>query len=142
MAQKQNLFTQLINFSIEHFLKHLQTLPLASPRQSKKRKHSSISIEFSDYTVLQRGKPVNAVTICGTKPVIRWTLDMEKCIDASPIIIQSQTQSIAFIGSHSGLFIAVDLTEGSTVWETRLPDRIESSACIDTMNQLVIVGIF
>jgi hypothetical protein len=138
MAQKQTLFTQLVNFSIDHFLK--QTYPSTSRSHSKKRKYYAECMDLCHYTILQRGQSVPPITLDGKTPMIQWTLDMEKCIDATPIVIRSRNQSFAFIGSHSGLFIAAELNTGHIVWKTRLPDRIESSACIDDVNQLVIVG--
>ena len=44
------------------------------------------------------------------------------------------------IGSHSHRFSAICGTSGQKLWETTLPDRIESSACLSLCSQFVIVG--
>ncbi|RKP09901.1 quinon protein alcohol dehydrogenase-like superfamily [Thamnocephalis sphaerospora] len=74
---------------------------------------------------------------------IIWRTEMEKCIDASPVVVYAygmhhrMTSLTVYVGSHSGLFLAVDATDASLGrkrirWSTRLPDRIESSACISS----------
>lgn len=52
----------------------------------------------------------------------------------------SRNQGILYIGSHSHLIAAIDIMTGESVWETTLPDRIESSACLSKCGQWVIVG--
>ncbi|KAI8926396.1 quinon protein alcohol dehydrogenase-like superfamily [Entophlyctis helioformis] len=80
-----------------------------------------------------------------------WAMDLEKCIDASPLVCDIELQpgsrrmQLCVVGSHSGLVVAVDIETGSRVWTQRLPDRIESSACLWTSADklavpLVIVG--
>jgi hypothetical protein len=57
-------------------------------------------------------------------------VDMKKCIDATPQCHNINGKVIAFLGSHSGMFIAYDLLENQMLWRQTLPDRIESSACV------------
>lgn len=75
---------------------------------------------------------------------VSWTLDLNKCIDASPLIVITQTerkcQHYCLIGSHSGRFCCVDIDSGKMVWDLNLLDRIESSACIDKTARYVYVG--
>lgn len=52
----------------------------------------------------------------------------------------SRNQGMLYIGSHSHLFAAIDIATGESMWETTLPDRIESSACLSKCGQWVIVG--
>lgn len=49
-------------------------------------------------------------------------------------------KGVLYIGSHSHLFVALDIVTGESVWETTLPDRVESSACLSYCGQWVIVG--
>ena len=61
---------------------------------------------------------------------LAWSLDLGKCIDASPLVIPcdgEQTSSVC-IGSHSGAFVKADLQTGREHWRIHLPDRIESTA--------------
>ena len=67
----------------------------------------------------------------------QWNVNLLKCVDASPVAIldlrknsfsdsDQDTRNIKkdriniFIGSHSGLFVAVDLMDGSIKWKQRL----------------------
>lgn len=45
-----------------------------------------------------------------------------------------------YIGSHSGLFLAIDVLSGNTVWQVLLTDRIMSSAALSASGKYVIVG--
>lgn len=47
---------------------------------------------------------------------------------------------IVYIGSHSGLFTAVDVLSGRRLWETQLPNRIEASASSSQHGDFVLVG--
>ena len=49
---------------------------------------------------------------------------------------------VAYIGSHSGLFYAVNVTTGVVLWETLLTDRIMSSAVLSHCGNYVIVGMY
>lgn len=46
-----------------------------------------------------------------------------------------------FIGSHSGKFVALDITTGSQFWCLKVPGRIESSACVSYDGQNTLFGI-
>lgn len=73
---------------------------------------------------------------------LKWSVCLEKCIDASPLVVPSAIarEGVVFIGSHSCLFVAVSLTNGAVLWSTRLGGRIESSACLSRCGKLVVVG--
>ena len=47
---------------------------------------------------------------------------------------------LMYIGSHSGLFFAIDVFSGDTVWQALLTDRIMSSAALSSCGRYVIVG--
>ena len=65
-----------------------------------------------------------------------WKQNLEKCIDASPILAKND---IILIGSHKGLFAAIN-SSGKVLWSNYLDDRIESTACSDGVN--VFVGTY
>ena len=87
---------------------------------------------------------------------IKWKVDTGKCVDASPLVVRhppltptpgpaslsdnSMAGYVVYIGSHSGLFIAINWVSGHTLWKVGLPDRIESSAVISECGQYVTVG--
>ena len=72
----------------------------------------------------------------------KWKADFHKCIDASPLVVGTSDKDMAvvYLGSHSHVFKAVCLSNGKVLWETRLGDRIESSAGITKCGQYVVVG--
>jgi len=45
-----------------------------------------------------------------------------------------------YIGSHSHLLVALSVRSGVALWQTRLGDRIESSATLSKCCILLIVG--
>jgi acyl-CoA synthetase len=70
-------------------------------------------------------------------------VDTGKCVDASPLLIHDDSRDpaeIVYIGSHSGKFFAICFRTGRVLWEVKLTDRIESSACLSVCGQFVIVG--
>ncbi|KAJ3020610.1 hypothetical protein HKX48_000553 [Thoreauomyces humboldtii] len=82
----------------------------------------------------------------GTEPisvVCQWRVDLGKCVDASPVIYAPGVRpAVAFIGSHSGVFAAIEVDTGKTLWKTQLGGRIESSACVIPGGTMVIVGCY
>ncbi|XP_018014810.1 beta-alanine-activating enzyme [Hyalella azteca] len=64
---------------------------------------------------------------------LTWTLNLGKCIDATPILVQSQSHSEAslLIGSHSGRFCCVDALTGAVRWSNVLENRLEASPTVD-----------
>ncbi|PRP85412.1 hypothetical protein PROFUN_06958 [Planoprotostelium fungivorum] len=89
-----------------------------------------------------------------------WSVDLSKCVDASPLITlhyngvdrhkYSCPEKIpgkdvitrAYIGSHSGRFLCVDVDSGRIVWEARLSDRIESTAAVDMDGEIIYIGCY
>ena len=80
-----------------------------------------------------------------------WSVDLLKCVDASPVVVlkddienlECQNDSVpllpgkhlgkssikdkfatVYIGSHSGVFMAVNLNDGSVIWKQRLGGKI------------------
>ena len=72
----------------------------------------------------------------------KWRTSLYKCIDASPLVVFSpqRTDGEVFIGSHGHVFMCVRLSDGEVLWETRVEDRIESSAVLSNEGTNVIVG--
>lgn len=88
------------------------------------------------------GQDISAKWSC--KLEVLWSVPTGQCVDASPLVIQKEGagQGVAYIGSHSGLFIAVEIASGSVLWKTDLGGRVESSACASQSGSHVSVGRF
>jgi acyl carrier protein len=61
-----------------------------------------------------------------------WHYQMSKCVDSSPLIVQSSSSVKLYIGDHSGHLIALDANTGSSFWEISIELHIESAAAINT----------
>lgn len=70
-----------------------------------------------------------------------WQRDLQKCIDASPVLLyQKYASDVArvlvdrsryvCIGSHSGLFVACSLQDGKSVFEVERHARIEATCAV------------
>ena len=72
----------------------------------------------------------------------QWQTCLYKCIDASPLVVFSQGtfEGEVFIGSHGHVFMCIRLNDGKVLWESRVGDRIESSAALSICSRYVIVG--
>ena len=48
---------------------------------------------------------------------------------------------MVYVGSHSGLVLAVHMdTTGTVQWRTQLPDRVESSPCVSVCGSYIVIG--
>ncbi|XP_022797527.1 acyl-CoA synthetase family member 4-like, partial [Stylophora pistillata] len=74
----------------------------------------------------------------------QWRTCLYKCIDASPLVVHApgRSEGEVFIGSHSHVFMCIRLSDGKVLWESRLGDRIESSAALSLCGRYVIVGCY
>lgn len=72
----------------------------------------------------------------------QWRTCLYKCIDASPLVVHApgRSEGEVFIGSHSHVFMCIRLSDGKVLWESRLGDRIESSAALSLCGRYVVVG--
>ncbi|XP_069155693.1 putative acyl-activating enzyme 19 isoform X8 [Solanum lycopersicum] len=72
----------------------------------------------------------------------QWMVNMESCVDASPLVVFKERSVYLLIGAHSHKFYCIDATSGLVLWEIKLQGRVESSAAIlDDFSQ-VIVGCY
>lgn len=55
-----------------------------------------------------------------------WSVDLKKCIDATPSILHTNGTTIVSVGSHSKLLYNVRASDGVLISSIELPDRIES----------------
>lgn len=87
------------------------------------------------FVFLQKTQPIQELSL-------KWSVCMEKCIDASPLVVPSclNGEGVVFIASHSFLFLSVLLSNGEVLWRTRLGGRVESSACLSRCGQMIVVG--
>lgn len=73
--------------------------------------------------------------------ILNWKSSMNKCIDASPLIILfDQYRQYIIIGSHSGLINAYEITNGLIIWSFQANNRIESSGIISRNGEFFIIG--
>lgn len=72
----------------------------------------------------------------------QWRTCLYKCIDASPLVVYApgRSEGEVFIGSHGHVFMCISLSDGKVRWESRVGDRIESSAALSICGTFVIVG--
>lgn len=105
---------------------------ITSPAESVSRKRKRISNERSFGWDSVPSAP------CSTWTEL-WTVDLEACVDASPLVLLDSEEGTVFIGSHAGIFSAVAL-EGTVRWTTRIPGRIEGTAC--AVGDLVCFGCY
>ncbi|XP_028658083.2 LOW QUALITY PROTEIN: beta-alanine-activating enzyme [Erpetoichthys calabaricus] len=76
---------------------------------------------------------------------LRWMLDTGKCVDASPLLLITETENLCqtvYIGSHSHRMQAIDMYSGKIKWERLLGDRIESSAAVTKCGRFIVVGCY
>ncbi|KAG3099902.1 hypothetical protein PC122_g3380 [Phytophthora cactorum] len=78
-----------------------------------------------------------------------WRVDLSKCIDASPLVVQRRDHTgavfstWAIVGSHSGQLVCVDaLAAGQEIWRVSLDDRIEASAALSLKHEIVYIGTY
>ena len=103
---------------------------VASPIKTKTLRQSFSSAQ-DDYNVEEK-----VLITC------QWQTCLYKCIDASPLVVYAPGRSDGevFIGSHSHAFMCIRLSDGKVLWESRLGDRIESSAAVSLCGRYIIVG--
>ena len=53
---------------------------------------------------------------------------------------QGSSEGEVYIGSHGHVFMCIRLSDGKVLWESRVGDRIESSAAVSKCGRYVIVG--
>ncbi|GMF21831.1 unnamed protein product [Phytophthora lilii] len=78
-----------------------------------------------------------------------WQVDLRKCIDASPLVVQRRNQdgvvslTWAIVGSHSAQLACVDIEDsGRKIWQVTLDDRIEACAALSAKLEIVYVGTY
>ncbi|KAG0512403.1 hypothetical protein BDA96_10G010400 [Sorghum bicolor] len=71
-----------------------------------------------------------------------WSILLDSCVDASPLLVISNGMMTIFIGSHSHLFLCIDGYSGSVRWSVKLEGRIECSATITGDFSEVVVGCY
>ncbi|XP_019187640.1 PREDICTED: putative acyl-activating enzyme 19 isoform X1 [Ipomoea nil] len=71
-----------------------------------------------------------------------WKVDMESCVDASPLVVYKESNVYVFIGSHSHKFVCIDAKSGVVQWMVKLQGRIECSAAIVGDFSQVVVGCY
>ncbi|CAI5729115.1 unnamed protein product [Peronospora farinosa] len=118
--------------------------------------HSSASVDGL-YLPTCYTQPSSSVkeTVPASSLCMPWELrrtcqvDLGKCIDASPIVVQHRDHkgavcsTWAIIGSHSAQVVCVDVVAaGQAIWRVTLDDRIEACAAISVKHEIVYVGTY
>ncbi|KAI3448987.1 hypothetical protein Pfo_005652 [Paulownia fortunei] len=68
-----------------------------------------------------------------------WKVEMDSCVDASPLVVFKGSDNYLFVGSHSHKFVCIHGKSGVVQWETKLEGRVECSAAIlDDFSQVVV----
>ena len=77
---------------------------------------------------------------------MKWSFNTGKCVDASPLLVVLDEGGIQHssvcIGSHSGLIVCLKWESGSPIWQTELPDRIESSPVLSKCGSFIAIGMY
>ncbi|XP_053407469.1 beta-alanine-activating enzyme-like [Mercenaria mercenaria] len=95
------------------------------------------------FSVAGKRDQLKVVQECYLKLEEMWKYNTGKCVDASPLlVVKSSGEFIVMIGSHSHRFSAICGSTGERLWETTLPDRIESSVCLSACGHFVVVGCY
>ncbi|RLN93551.1 hypothetical protein BBJ28_00001726 [Nothophytophthora sp. Chile5] len=78
-----------------------------------------------------------------------WRVDLGKCVDASPLLVQQHDahgaviSTWAIIGSHSAAVVCVDVDAGGReIWRVQLNDRVEACAALSLKSETVYVGTY
>ncbi|CAF4747100.1 unnamed protein product [Rotaria socialis] len=72
---------------------------------------------------------------------LHWKYSMNKCIDASPLVILvDDFRQYVIIGSHAGLINCYQIDSGQFVWSFQTIDRIEATGTISRNGQFFLVG--
>ncbi|KAK2407264.1 AMP-dependent synthetase and ligase family protein [Trifolium repens] len=71
-----------------------------------------------------------------------WKVNMESCVDASPMVVSKGSDIYLFIGSHSHKFLCINARSGSMQWEIKLEGRIECTSAIVSDFSQVVVGCY
>lgn len=141
--------------------KDITTTTSSPPRKRTKKEELQVARETDCFCSIQRGMCTTRCLICQklcedksfenfseshlakrfeVSVEIQWKVDFHKCIDASPLLVGLKESAVVYLGSHAHIFKAVRLSDGRVLWETRVGDRIESSATISQCGSFVIVG--
>ena len=74
------------------------------------------------------------------KLMTEWVVPTGGCVDSSPLVVRSRGNNMAYVGSHSGLVLCVELRGGVIKWRTQLRGRVESSPCVSNCGEYIIIG--
>jgi outer membrane protein assembly factor BamB len=136
---RQDVLASLINFPIANLFQIIRDV-YPNPKKRKGTEHYSDRFKLCKELEAVHGQSELEGMKFSPGLYSEWSIDLEKCIDATPVIANAADRAVIYIGSHSGLFVAIDLLNGTLIWECRVPDRIESSAAV--VNELVVFGCY
>ena len=81
--------------------------------------------------------------VCGTRKInfLCSLGDSQEAEKIKTTRAASHEEVVVYVGSHSHLFVAVELATGREVWRAELEDRVESSACVSVCGDFIAVGM-
>ena len=73
-----------------------------------------------------------------------WKVPLRKCVDATAVVLNKHSGEIlAFIGSHGGDFLCVEILRGNVQWRANLgATRVEVKAALSSDNTIIFVGCY
>lgn len=73
----------------------------------------------------------------------RWSVNMQKCVDATPTIVTYAGSEFVAIGSHSHLLLTLHASDGSVQSKLQLDDRIEGAVRqLGSSSSRAVVGCY
>ena len=120
----------------------------AAKRPQKRARRQQSAIEWS----VGRAGPCSLsvgdrdVTLCKRADkgalTVKWKSFMNKCVDASPLVLCEHGVQVIVIGSHAHIVRKIRASDGHCLWVTQLGDRVESSAAASDDGLAVFVGCY
>lgn len=149
IASDPHYFNVLFHETLGTLANHLDVAKTTRPVENNKRAHDDVADGGGDRVLCQRARSLRATAtkLKGTPSLsVVWSYSTGKCVDASPLVASvrvaaATSKQLVFIGSHSHLFTALDVQDGSVLWQVALPDRIEASAAL-CAHRYVCVGCY
>ncbi|CAF1094141.1 unnamed protein product [Didymodactylos carnosus] len=98
-------------------------------------------LSLKEHGIDIKHKRITKATTKTTELQLKWKSSLEKCIDASPlIVIINDKQQLVIVGSHAHLLNAYEIENGTLIWSFKTNDRIEAGATLSRTGEYVLVG--
>lgn len=71
-----------------------------------------------------------------------WSRDCVKCIDGTPLVIETTQPPRVIVGSHAGRLYCFEIKTGDILWNTKVKERVEASCVYSPTNQVALTGCY